>query len=720
MNKKIIKKWNVMLKPEDLPGIEEVSCELGISQILASLLANRGFKTSDEARAFLSKNQEIIHNPFLLNDMDLAIDIILSAVSEKKKITIYGDFDVDGVTSVSILYLYLQEFGATVDYYIPNRLSEGYGMSCGAINKLYRNGTGLIITVDTGVTAIEEVEYANNLGIDVVVTDHHECADILPNAKAIINPKRKDSTYPFQQLAGVGVVFKLLCALESKRTKTDIWEATKVIAYKYSDLTAIGTIADVMPVVDENRIIITLGLQQTEKTERVGLQELVEICKNGEGKSVKNKTKKRVNSNFVGYTLAPRINAAGRINSADLAVKLFLEQESERAKLLVYQLCEINRERQAIENYIADMANEMIENEVPDDKWMIILDHNDWHHGVVGIVSSRVTEKFGLPSILISFEGNENPDDPEAIGKGSGRSFEGMNLVDALTECSDLLEKFGGHELAAGLSIKRKNLPEFKARMEAYAKKCFQGTAPEHVLDIDRELSVRDITLDLAREISCLEPYGTSNQTPLFCIKNATLIDILPVGMNRHLKLTFLKDNKSLAAMLFSVTPQEFTMSRGDEVDIAFALEVNEFNGTCSAQLLVKDIKLSDRFVQFELLNEELYQCAKAGNSELGSDYIIPQRNDCGIIYNQLLNSSRMGRDSYRISRLLSDVNKQNQSLNYVKIKFILNIFRELNIVNIDMIDEFSFKFHFSYPKVKVTLDKSNILRKLKQTYKNK
>jgi single-stranded-DNA-specific exonuclease len=274
--------------------------------------------------------------------------------------------------------------------------------------------------------------------------------------------------------------------------------------------------------------------------------------------------------------------------------------------------------------------------------------------------------------------------------------------------------------LAAGLSIKRKNLPEFKARMEQYARKCFDGNEPEHVLEIDRELSVKDITLDVAREITCLEPYGISNPTPLFYIKNATLLDILPVGMNRHLKLTFLKENKSLSAMMFSVTPQEFTMSRGDEVDIAFALEVNEFNGTTNVQMLVKDIQLSQRFAQFELLNEELYQCAKAGYSDLGADYIIPQRNDCGIIYNQLLNSSRMGKDSYRIGRLLIDVNKQNQGLNYVKLKFILNIFRELNIINIDMIDEFSFNFHFSYPKVKVSLDKSNILRKLKQTYKNK
>ena len=720
MEKKVNKRWSILLKPEDTDIVKSVSNELGISDVLASLLINRGYKTSNEIKEFIYKSQEVLHDPFLLNDMDIAVDIIVSAISKHKKITIYGDFDVDGVTSVSILYLYLNRSGANVNYYIPERKTEGYGMSCSAIKKLHEEGTNLIITVDTGVTAIEEISLANSLGIDVIVTDHHECGELLPKAQAIINPKRKDTTYPFQQLAGVGVVFKLLCALESKREGVDVWEATKKIGYDYADLTAIGTIADVMPVVDENRIIISLGLHQAEKTDKVGLFELIDVCKNGEGKSVKTKTKKKLTAGFVGFTLGPRINAAGRISSADIAVKLFLEQDREKAKLLVYQLCEINRERQAIENYIADMANEIVENEVSQDECMLILDHNDWHQGVIGIVASRISEKYGLPSILISFEGNDDLNDPESVGKGSGRSFHGMNIINALNECSDILEKYGGHELAAGLSIKRKNLPEFKKRMSAYAKKCFNGAEPEHVLEIDRELSVSDISLDVAKEISCLEPYGISNPTPMFCMRNVTLIDILPIGMNRHLKLTFFKDNKSLPAILFSVTPQEFSMSRGDEVDIAFTLEVNEFNGTSSAQMLVKDIKLSQRYAQVEQLNEELYQCAKCGDSELGADYIIPQRNDCGIVYNQLLNSSRMGKDSYRISRLLADVSKQNQELNYVKVKFILNIFRELNIVNIDMVDEFSFNFHFSYPKVKVSLDKSNLLRKLKQMYKNK
>lgn len=720
MRKNFNKKWSIRFSENDIDIANKLSLDLGISDILASLLVNRGYTTAKAARDFLSKNQEVLHDPFLMNDMLKATERIIFAVKNNEKITIFGDYDVDGVTSVSILYLYLKSIGANVGYYIPSRMGEGYGVSTESIDKLANDGTKLIITVDTGVTAIDEISYAKTKKIDFVVTDHHECADILPDAYAVVNPKRRDSTYPFQQLAGVGVVFKLLCALEAVYSNVDIWEATRVIGYEYSDLTAIGTIADVMPVIDENRIIVSLGLALSETTNKVGLSELIAVCRNGDGKINKSKQKKKLSSSFVGYTLAPRINAAGRISSADIAVKLFLENDKERANKLALELCDINRERQATENYIADMASEIVEAGAYDNKSMIVIEHNDWHHGVIGIVSSRITERYGVPSVLISFEGNVDSEDPEAIGKGSGRSLGGLNLVEALNSCADLLEKFGGHELAAGLSIKRKNLPEFKRRIEEYAKNCFAGSEPEQVLEIDRELSVKDINLEVAREIASLEPYGTSNPTPVFVFKNATLIDILPVGMNRHLKLTFLKDGKSIPAMLFSVAQQDFPFSRGDEVDLAFTLEINEFNGVSNAQMLVKDIKISERFAHFEKVNEELYQNAKNGCVDLSAEYVVPERSDCGLVYNHLLNASRVGKDSYRICRLLSDVNKQSNNISYVKLKFILSIFRELNIVTIELIDEFSFKFHFTYPKAKVSLDKSNILRKLRQTYKNK
>ena len=720
--KKLNKKtWNFRLQPMDKEIIDKLTIDLGISRPLATIISNRGYKTSSEARDFIRKSQEILHDPFLMKDMDVAVDRIIMAVKENEKITIFGDYDVDGITSVSILLTYLKSIGACADYYIPCRKTEGYGVSKDAICKLKDNGTKLIITVDTGVTAIDEVDFANEIGVDFVITDHHECGFELPKAIAVVNPKRPDSSYPFQSLAGVGVVFKLLCALESKHGDTDIWDATRKIAYDYSDLTSIGTIADVMPVIDENRIIISLGLQQAEKTQNIGLRQLIEVCRSGEGKINKTKQKKKINSVFIGFTLAPRVNAAGRISSASIAANLFLEKDKNRAQELVYELCEINKERQATENKIADMAQEIVEKGNFEDKFVYVLDHNEWHNGVIGIVSSRVTERFGVPSILISFEGNENLDDPEALGKGSGRSLGGFNIVEALNECSDLLDKFGGHELAAGLTIKRKNLDEFRSRMEMLAKKSFNGVEPERKIEIDCELLPSEATMELAKELSCLEPYGVANPTPVFCMRNVIISDVVPIGLNRHLKLTLTKDNKIFTAMLFSVAPNEFDFDRGDEIDIAFNLDINEFNGMMNVQLIVRDVKSSERFMQFEKINEEMYQNAKDGNTDLSASYVIPEREDFALVYNHLLNSARLGKNRYRYSRLLVELQKQNNlNLNYTKLKLTIKVFRELNIITIDPVDDFTFEFRFSFPKVKTNLDKSTYLKKLKQLYSKK
>ena len=716
MSKSQLKKWNVRGSFEDFAAIDEISSAIGVSKKLATILVNRGYETPEQAEAFIKKSQEILHDPFLLNDMDKAVDRIALAINYKEKITIYGDYDVDGVTSVSILYLYLEKAGANVDYYIPSRKAEGYGVSIGAINRLAQSGTKLIITVDTGVTANEETEYANSLGIDVVITDHHECADPLPNAVAVINPKRRDTTYPFASLAGVGVAFKLLCALEKKLSNCSTIDATRIVARGYSDLTAIGTVADVMPVVDENRILISVGLSKAEKTDKIGLASLIDLCRTGEGKSAyKCKTKKKLSSGFVGYTLAPRINAAGRIDSASIAVDMFLAKDERDANKYSLELCEINRERQAAENKIADEAYELVEKNGYGNDSVIILDNSEWHQGVIGIVSSRVTEKYCAPSILISFEGNENPDDIDAIGKGSGRSIEGMNLFDAL-------EKYGGHELAAGLTIRRRNLPEFRQRMMEYAKKCFAGAEPEVVLDIDCELEGKDINLSFAEELGCLEPYGVSNPTPLFAMRNAIISDVTPVGMNRHIRLGIVKDSYAFVAMLFSTTPSEFGFTIGDEVDIAFNLDINEFNGVSSAQISIKDIRPSERELHFEKINEEIFEAVKCGESTFDGDYIIPQREDFALVYNHLLSSARLGIEAYRFSRLLSDILKQNSSskINYVKLKLIIQVFRELNIVHIDNMDEKVFSFRIGFTKNKTSLDKSSILKKYKSMYPKK
>lgn len=720
MNKIQNKTWNIKCSSLDADLISEIADALGVTQALATVIVNRGYRSVDAAEAFVKKSQEILYDPFLLNDMEKAVERIIRAIKYKEKITVYGDFDVDGVTSVSIMKLYLEATGAIVEYYIPNRKAEGYGVSNYAIDRICENGTKLIITVDTGVTAVNEVDYATSLGVDVIITDHHECTDTMPRALAVINPKRNDTTYPFPNLAGVGVAFKLLCALEHRLKSVELGEAVRNVAYNYADLTAIGTIADVMPVTDENRILISIGLARAEKTEKIGLATLIDHCKNGEGKSsFKSKQKKKLTSGFVGFSLAPRINAAGRIDSANIAAELFLAKDFQAANDYSLKLFEINRERQATENKIADEAFEIVEKSGMCGENILILDAPQWHNGVIGIVSSKVTERYGVPSILISFEGNDNPQDDEAIGKGSGRSVCGMNLVNALQGCADILEKFGGHELAAGLSIKRKNLGEFRRRMSEIAKKCFAGAEPEHVIDIDCELDGKDVSMELASQLSYLEPFGVSNPNPIFAVRNAIISDITPVGMNRHLRLSLSKDNCLFTAMLFSTTPQEFSLCIGDEVDFAFNLDVSEYNGTSSIQISVKDIRPSERNSHFERVNEEIYQSVKGGEADLDPDFIVPTREDFADAYNLLRSSARMGRENYRYSRMLTEILKGNPAskINYVKLKYIIKVFRELNIVAIEELDSLTFAYRITFAKNKTSLDKSSILKKLKSMY---
>ncbi len=711
------KVWNV--KAESTSAIAmELMKALGIGEVLATLIVNRGYTTIEAARSFLEKSTEILHDPFLLNDMEKGAKRILDAVKNKENICIYGDYDVDGVTSVSILYMYLEKMGASVRYYIPSRKGEGYGVSEMAINKLNNDGTDLIITVDTGVTANKEVEIARGFGIDVVITDHHECQIELPSAVAVINPKRHDSTYPFQHLAGVGVVFKLLCALEKLRTDNSLMECVKRISYEYADLTAIGTIADVMPVKDENRLIISLGLNLIEKTDKIGLAALINLCRSNDAKS-RSKSKKKISSGFIGFTVAPRINAAGRISDASMAVELFLSKDAIRAEEYAAKLCDINKDRQLEENRIADEAYAYIEENGYQPDGVIILDDNEWHHGVIGIVASRISERYCLPAILISFEGNEAPDDDEAIGKGSGRSVHGMNLVDALLYCSDLLERFGGHELAAGLTVKKKNLPALKEKMNEYASHCFNGTTPTSALDIDCYLDTDQISISLASDIGILEPYGVSNPVPTFAVSQMIIEDIVPVGMNRHLKLILSKNGKTYTAMRFCVSIEEFEYHINDEVDVAFNLEINDFMNVKNIQFNVKDIRLSDNLFKLQEDGENCLKSIKEGKITVPFEELVPQRSDFALVYNFLLKEAREGKNEYSYIRLLCAIHHKYdiENLGYIKLKMIIKIFRELNIISIDEIDTYNFKFKFNYTKDKTNLEKSNILKKLKNLY---
>lgn len=711
--------WNIRSDSTVTPEAMDISHRLGISHILATLLINRGYNTVDGVRAFLGKSTEVLHDPFLMNDMKKGATRILEAVENREKISVYGDYDVDGVSSVSILYLYLEKLGANVDYYIPNRKGEGYGVSEQAIYKLSEKGTKLIVTVDTGVTAYKEVEIAKKLGIDTVITDHHECPDVLPEAIAVINPKRKDTTYPFSNLAGVGVVFKVLCAMELLHSGDTMTRCVRRIAETYSDLTAIGTIADVMPVIDENRLIISYGLSRAECTDKIGLATLINLCRNNDTKSAKTKSKRKISSGFIGFTIAPRINAAGRIYDASIAVELFLSKNLKDAEKYAVQLCDINKDRQIEENRIADEAFAKIEQDGYDHGGVIILDDADWNHGVIGIVSSRVTERYSLPSILVSFEGNENPYDEDAIGKGSGRSIRGMNLVNALSSCSDLLEKFGGHELAAGLSVKRKNLKELQRRMSEYARGCFNGVEPVSTLDIDCELAPKEITKDLATEIMLLEPYGVSNLVPVFAMKEVVIDDIVPVGMNRHLKLILSKQGIRFTAMLFCTSTEDFAYNISEEVDIAFNLEINEFMNMRTVQFNVKDIRLCERSLNEQKNGEIDYEKIKNGEYTGNVNDVVPTREDFALVYNFLSKEVRDGVHEYSYIRLLNAIRgrKKDHTLKYAKLKNIIKIFRELNIVLIEEKDELSFEFRIVYTKTKANLEKSNILKKLKTLY---
>ena len=390
INEKKEKNW--LIKSIDSPeydaAISEIALALGINPIVAKLLYNRGYTTVETAKAFMYMESEMLVDPFLMKDIVNAIDGIWAAIEKGHKITVYGDYDVDGVTSVCTLYLYLKALGADVDYYIPNRAGEGYGVSPAAIDAIKENGTKLIITVDTGTTAVEEVEYAKSLGIDFIITDHHECRSDLPDALAVINPHRPDCEYPFKELAGVGVVFKLICAYEERILGRKRKDAAIAIFSRFADLVAIGTIADVMPIKEENRIIVKYGLSMIEKTDRIGLSALIEAAsaRNDAQRSVQRKKRTKITSGYIGYTLAPRINAAGRIKTASLAVELFLSNDRARAMEIAEELCRTNKERQAEENKIMQEAYEKIEKYDIEKNPVIVLDADNWHHGVIGLI----------------------------------------------------------------------------------------------------------------------------------------------------------------------------------------------------------------------------------------------------------------------------------------------------------------------------------------------
>ncbi len=548
-----------------MDSVLALSEETGLSTLAVATAMNRGLQNARALLDFVHKLFEQLHNPMLMKDMDKAVARISMAIARGEKIVVYGDYDVDGITSVSVLTHYLRSCGARVDYYIPGRMEEGYGVNRGAIDKIKALEAGLIITVDTGTTAVEECEYIQALGMDVIITDHHRCKEKLPVCVAVVNPQQEDCPYPFKNLAGVGVVFKLLCA----HCKDD-----KKVFERYGDLITIGTIADVVSLHGENRIIVHEGLALVSNTKNMGLRALIEAC------CIRSPM---MGVGNIGFSIAPRINAAGRVGSASKAVSLFLSDDDAEAEAIAKELCSENRSRQEMENEIMAEAIQMIENNPAlGTQKVIVLWKDGWHHGVIGIVASRISEKYYRPCILIGVD-NE-------AGKGSGRSIKGFNLFEALRECSDLVEKFGGHELAAGLSIHQENIHKLSSRLNSIANDLLGEVALEPTLYIDCELPKECISLMAAEQLSILEPFGTGNPQPCFSISDCIIRKCSLLSVDKHIAMVLEKENAVFEAVGFSLGGLYKQYREGDVISVAGAISVNEYHGRRKLQFIIKDV----------------------------------------------------------------------------------------------------------------------------------
>lgn len=560
------KKWQIYETNEE--EIKKLKSKYQLNELLATILVNRNIIKEDDIRLFLNPTRNDFYDPFLITDMEIAIERIVEAIEGKQKVTIYGDYDVDGITSITVLKSFLEDVGLEASSYIPNRLDEGYGLNKDAIDTIKQSGCDLMITVDCGISAIDEIEYANSLGIETIVTDHHEPGNELPKAHAVIDNKRKDSKYPFRELAGVGVVFKLIQALGIKL-------GLKEEAYlKYLDIVCIGTISDIVPLVDENRVIAKLGLMLVKQTKNIGLKSII----NSSGYT-------KIDSNTISFGVAPRINACGRMGKAEEALKLFLSSNVDEVNDLTKRLNEHNRQRQETEKAIFENAIEKIEKEHLNDNKAIVVGGKNWHHGVIGIVSSKITEMYFKPSILLSFE-------EEGIGKGSGRSIPGFDLHDALMKCLDTVEKFGGHSMAVGITIKKEKLEDFRKELEDIAiEKHIDEIIP--IINIDAKINLNDINKEMVESLKRLEPFGEANKMPIFAFKNLKIDSIRALSEGKHLKLTLKDTNNIINAIGFNMGHLTEEYKIGDRVDVAGVLEVNTFNGVENLQINLRDLMRS-------------------------------------------------------------------------------------------------------------------------------
>jgi len=623
----------------------------GYAPLAAMVLASRGIGDDRQARAYLDCNAPLL-DPFLMTDMDKAAGRVGLAMSRGEKIAVFGDYDVDGITATCLLTDFLRRHGADVVSYIPGRLEEGYGLNPIAIHQLHAEGVKLIVTVDCGITAVNEAELCKQLGIDLVITDHHECKQTLPAAAAVVDPHRCDGGYPHKNLSGVGVAFKLASALCGSQ---------ETVLEEYADMVCLGTVADVMPLQGENRVFVARGLESLAHTKRPGIAALMAEC---------GCAPETVSASSIGFMLAPRINAAGRMGQIDLAVELFLTDDPDKAAEAARGLCELNRQRQAVESEIYRQAVSMLPMGKPPEA--IVLADESWHQGVVGIVASRIAEEYACPTFLICLDGEH--------GKASSRSHGGFNLFASLSALSPLLESYGGHELAAGFTISRANIPEFRRQICALAAQYYTDDVPRTVLDVDCAVSPELLTLHNVDSLQMLEPCGNGCPKPVLMMKNLTIDRISMVGGGRHMRLRLCSGHTYLNAIYFSANPQTVSIQPGDLVDVAFTPQVNEFRGMRTVQMNVIDIRPS---CSAECLPDAApYRDMQRGNLTSGeAAALLPDRKMLALVWRYLDAANPVQESPMCLCRKI--VRWSGQPLNLGQMLTCLDIFRDVGLLTV-------------------------------------
>ena len=653
----ILRKWEV--RPLDKERAAAFAQTYGVPFFLAMLMNIRGFDDAAHLREFLGEG-EPLSDPFLLKDMDKAAARITRAVDNMEKIAVYGDYDADGVTSTAMLYSYLETRGADVIFYIPQREGEGYGMNIGAVEYLKEQGVSLIVTVDNGISSVQEVARANELGIDVVVTDHHRPQEILPDAVAVVDAYRPDDTSPYKHFSGVGIAFKLLMALEDGAGDVeDLLEA-------YSDLAAIGTIGDIVPLTGENRTLIRAGLERLSQSDRPGVQALLENA------GIAGKV---LTSTNVAFTLVPRINATGRMGAPERAVRLLISGYEEEAEVLSEEICADNEERRRVEAEIAEAAFADIEAKGYMKDRVVVVDGENWHHGVIGIVASRVTERCGKPCMIISRG--------ETEAKGSGRSIEGFSLFEAICACGDLLLKFGGHPMAAGITLKPENIEAFRKRINQYAAEHFPQM-PTQTVTLDCKLNPAALSVSMAQSLTQLEPFGNGNPQPVFGLFNMELSNVTPVGGGGHLRLTLEKNGAVITAMRFNTKPEELPYHIGDKIDLAVQLEAREFRGQPSLTVIVRDMKFAAFNTEkniASLASFEKWQRGEALSAE-DKNRLYPDRACLAAIYRALRTVNGKETDQVRF------VSQFGKDMTLGLFKTALLVFEERGLVHSEIADD--------------------------------